>query len=58
MDLFNDLVSVYPELINADFNPITGYITLKDDGDGIQYISKWEYSKPIPKGFKLGKPTA
>jgi hypothetical protein len=28
---------------------------LKDDGDGIQYIAKWEYSKPIPDGLKLGK---
>jgi hypothetical protein len=57
MNFYDDLVAIYPELVSADFNPLTGTITLNDDGDGIQYISKWEYSKPIPKGFKLGKPT-
>ena len=43
----------YPELTDADFLPETGSIHLKDDGDGISYIAKWEYSKPIPKGMKL-----
>lgn len=55
MDLFTRLKEVYPELENEDFNPILGSIYLRDDGDGIQYIAKWEYSKPIPEGFKLGK---
>ena len=55
MDFFNDLIKIYPELGNKDFDPIQGSIYLKDDGDGIQYIAKWEYSKPIPTGFKLGK---
>ena len=55
MDLFTRLKEIYPELENEDFNPILGSIYLRDDGDGIQYIEKWEYSKPIPKGFKLGK---
>ena len=45
----------YPELTDADFLPPQGKIGLKDDGDGIQYISKWDYEKPIPKGLKLGK---
>ena len=53
--MFDLIVAVYPELTSADFRPITGSILLADDGDGVQYISKWEYSKPIPEGMKLGK---
>ena len=55
MDLFIEISTAYPELTNNDFMPTTGSILLKDDGDGIQYIYKWEYSKPIPDGLKLGK---
>lgn len=55
MDLFTQITLVYPELTNIDFRPNVGSIELCDDGDGIQYISKWEYSKPIPDGLKLGK---
>ena len=55
MDLSTQIKSVYPELTDADFYPISGSILLQDDGDGVVYIAKWEYSKPIPKGLKLGK---
>jgi hypothetical protein len=55
MDLYTQLVNVYPELTDLDFNPMSGSILLRDDGDGIQYIEKWEYSEPIPEGLKLGK---
>jgi hypothetical protein len=55
MDLFETITKTYPELTQDDFN-YKGVIELKDDGDGIQYINKWEYSKPIPDGLKLGKP--
>lgn len=55
MDLHDKIVEAYPEITYADFMPTEGPILLKDDGDGIQYISKWEYSKPIPDGLKLGK---
>ena len=58
MSLWHDITAAYPELIEEDFNPINGQINLKDDGDGVEYISKWEYSQPIPKGLKLGKPKA
>jgi len=54
MDLFTQITNLYPELNSADFID-NGAIRLKDDGDGIQYIAKWEYSKPIPEGLKLGK---
>ncbi len=55
MDLFTEITAVYPELKDTDFFPMSGSISLRDDGDGVQYIAKWEYSKPIPKGMKLGK---
>ena len=57
MSLYDDIVEIYPDLISADFEP-KGSIELRDDGDGIQYISQWDYSKPIPDGLTLGKPTA
>ena len=55
MDLFTQITAVYPELTDVDFMPNTGSILLRDDGDGVQYIAKWEYLKPIPAGLKLGK---
>ena len=54
MDLFTQIIEVYPELTDADFAS-RGSIRLQDDGDGIQYIAKWEYSKPVPSGMKIGK---
>lgn len=50
-----EIKRIYTELIDADFAPESGSILLKDDGDGTQYIAKWDYAKPIPLGFKLGK---
>jgi hypothetical protein len=58
MSLFDEIVAVYSELTNKDFHPISGLIALKDDGDGIAYIAKWDYDHPIPEGLSLGKPTA
>lgn len=55
-DLFNLICQSYPELTPADFSPSSGSIKLRDDSDGHgEYIEKWEYAKPIPEGFKLGK---
>ena len=53
--MLEQIIAVYPELTIEDFKPQGGCITLFDDGDGIIYIAKWEYSKPIPDGMKLGK---
>jgi hypothetical protein len=54
--LFEKITAVYPELTSKDFEPEMGTINLKDDSDGNgAYIAKWEYSKPIPDGLKLGK---
>jgi hypothetical protein len=34
-------------------------IILQDDSDGVgAYIAEWKYSKPIPEGLTLGKPSA
>jgi hypothetical protein len=57
MDLFTILTNAYPELTDKDFVD-NGKIRLQDDGDGIQYIAKWDYSEPIPEGLTLGKPSA
>ena len=56
MDLYSQIKTVYPEIDDYEF--ISGSIRLQDDGDGIQYISKWEYSQPIPERLTLGKPSA
>ena len=55
MTLWEEIMAVYPELTESDFNRY-GSISLRDDSDGLgAYIAKWEYSEPIPKGLKLGK---
>ncbi len=57
MTLYEQIVAVYPELaitsISDEF--VNGTILLVDDGDGINYIKEWNYSKPLPEGMKLGK---
>jgi hypothetical protein len=57
MDLYSQIIMVYPELIPTETHDefMNGSIRLQDDGDGIQYIAKWEYSKPLPDGMKVGK---
>ena len=56
MSLYDKIMAVYPELTNDDFEPIIGSISLRNDSDGAgDYIAKWEYSKPIPDGLKIGK---
>ena len=55
MNLRETIAETYPELTGKDFGQ-TGTITLQDDSDGVgAYILKWDYSKPIPDGLKLGK---
>lgn len=55
MNLYEKIVDALPELTADDFG-INGTIQLRNDSDGKgDYIAKWEYSKPIPTGLKLGK---
>jgi hypothetical protein len=57
MALYDDLIAALPELADKPEEfLLTGSIRLRDDSDGEgDYIEKWEYSKPIPSEFKLGK---
>ena len=58
MSLYETIINEYPELTDNDFGS-KGIISLQDDSDGLgAYIAKWEYSKPIPEGLTLGKPSA
>ena len=58
MTIYEQLIEIYPELTSKDFS-IFGTISLRNDSDGYgDYIEKWEYSKPIPEGLTLGKPSA
>ena len=55
MTLYDEIIAALPELTFADFAK-NGTIELQDDSDGQgAYIAKWEYSKAIPNGLKLGK---
>ena len=55
MNLVEKIKSVYPDLQSWYFVGPEKKIVVVDDGDGIEYIAKWDYDKPIPKGMKLGK---
>jgi hypothetical protein len=56
MTIYETILATYPELTEKDFHPMRGVISLEDhsDGEGV-FIAKWNYSKPIPDGLKLGK---
>lgn len=57
--MWEQIIAVYPELTDDDFEPNKGSILLCDDSDGIgPYIAKWNYFQPIPEGLTLGKPSA
>ena len=56
MSLYDEIVAVYPELLNNNDVFAFGTITLRNDADDLgDYIAEWNYSKPIPAGLKLGK---
>jgi hypothetical protein len=58
MELWQIIFNAYPEL-ETDRKLFRDTINLQDDSDGVgAYIAKWEYSKPIPEGLTLGKPSA
>jgi len=42
MTLYEKIKSIYPSLIDADFDPFKGTIFLENAGDG-DYIAKWEH---------------
>ena len=55
MTLYEKIIQEYSELVDSlAFRD--GTISLRNDSDGAgDYIAAWNYSKPIPKGLKLGK---
>jgi hypothetical protein len=56
VSLYEQIIEAYPELTDMDFHPDSGSILLRNDADSKgDYIAKWEFSKPIPTGLKLGK---
>jgi hypothetical protein len=55
MTIYEKIIAVYPELENSSVFD-RSIIHLQNDGDGAgDYIAKWEYSKPLPEGMKVGK---
>ena len=57
MELWEKVIQAYPSIKPTDNFQELG-IFLQDDSDGVgAYIKKWEYSKPIPDGLTVGKPT-
>ena len=50
------LIEALPELANNDaaFHPRSIYLRNDLDGSG-DYIESWNYDKPLPAGFKIGK---
>ena len=44
MTLSEKIKALYPSLVEADFNPNGGTISLQNDSDGKgDYIAKWEH---------------
>jgi len=44
MNLYDKIKTIYPQLTDADFSPVTGTITLQNDSDGKgDYIASWKH---------------
>lgn len=53
MSIYEQIKETYPDIADKVF---LDTIIIQDDSDGKgAYIAKWDYEKPIPAGFKLGK---
>ena len=49
MNLYEKIMTIYPDLVVADFDPMRGTILLRNDSDGKgDYIAKWEHPT-LPK---------
>jgi hypothetical protein len=55
MTLYEKIINIYPNLIESDFLPLTGTISLQNDSDGKgDYIAKWEHpTLPRPTDEEL-----
>jgi hypothetical protein len=44
MNLYEKIITIYPELTQQDFSPVAGTITLQNDSDGRgDYIAAWDH---------------
>ena len=58
MNLYEKIITLYPELTDQDFVEAK-IVELRDDSDGLgPYVSKWNYDKPLPEGLSIGKPAS
>ena len=55
MSLYDQIIEALPELKELFLSKDETIILQNDSDDLGDYIAKWEYSKPIPSGLKLGK---
>jgi hypothetical protein len=57
MNLYEQIIVALPELADKpEVFDYKGQISLRNDSDGVgDYIERWDYSKSIPAGLKLGK---
>jgi hypothetical protein len=55
LSMYDKLIKEFPELKDSiAFSD--GTIILQNDADAAgDYIVKWDYSEPLPDGFKVGK---
>jgi hypothetical protein len=55
LSMYDKLIKELPELKDSiAFHD--GTIILQNDADEAgDYIAKWDYAKPLPAGFKVGK---
>ena len=60
MTIWEQIIEAYPELANpGELGLMPNDIRVGNDSDGLgDYLEFWNYSKPIPDGLTLGKPTA
>lgn len=54
MTLYDKILSIYPQLTQDDFSPLTGTIALQNDSNGQgDYIAKWDNPLPRPTNEQL-----
>lgn len=57
MTLYDKIIIIYPDLTNADFDPLDGTIALQNDSDGRgDYIAAWNHpTHPKPTDEQLAQ---
>ena len=56
MELYEIIMTAYPELKDKNPLELTQIYKLRNDSDGMgDYVEEWNYSQPLPEGMKVGK---